>query len=121
MIVAALGAATLGLWQQEYYLLVDGAVLILIFAISGALEGIAMHRTERNIRGLMQLTSDTAGRLQSGQEESVAVQQLKVGDRILVKPGELIPADGILKEGYSTVNQASSNSKFQLKNTAKVS
>ncbi|PZO09990.1 MAG: heavy metal translocating P-type ATPase [Leptolyngbya foveolarum] len=106
MIVAALGAATLGLWQQEYYLLVDGAVLILIFAISGALEGIAMHRTERNIRGLMQLTSDTARRLQSGQEESVAVQRLKVGDRILVKPGELIPADGILKEGYSTVNQA---------------
>lgn len=107
MIVAALGAATLGLWQQEYYLLVDGAVLILIFALSGALEGIAMHRTERNIRGLMQLTSDTARRLQAGQEESVAVQQLKVGDRILVKPGELIPADGILKEGYSTVNQAS--------------
>ncbi len=106
MIVAALGAATLGLWQQEYYLLVDGAVLILIFAISGALEGIAMHRTERNIRGLMQLTSDTARRLQSGQEESVAVQQLRVGDRILVKPGELIPADGILKEGDSAINQA---------------
>ncbi len=106
MIVAALGAATLGLWQQEYYLLVDGAVLILIFAISGALEGIAMHRTERNIRGLMQLTSDTARRLQSGQEESVAVQQLKVGDRILIKPGELVPADGIVKEGDSTVNQA---------------
>ncbi len=106
MIVAALGAATLGLWQQEYYLLVDGAVLILIFAISGALEGIAMHRTERNIRGLMQLTSDTARRLRLGQEESVAVQQLKVGDRILVKPGELIPADGIVEEGDSTINQA---------------
>lgn len=106
MIVAALGAATLGLWQQEYYLLVDGAVLILIFAISGALEGIAMHRTERNIRGLMQLTSDTARRLQSGQEESIAVQQLMVGDRILIKPGELIPADGIVKEGDSAINQA---------------
>ncbi len=106
MIVAALGAATLGLWQQEYYLLVDGAVLILIFAISGALEGIAMHRTERNIRSLMQLTSDQARRLRLGQEESVAVQQLKVGDRILVKPGELIPADGIVEEGDSTINQA---------------
>ena len=106
MIVAALGAATLGLWQQKYYLLVDGAVLILIFAISGALEGIAMHRTERNIRGLMQLTSDTARRLQSGQEESIAVQQLMVGDRILIKPGELIPADGIVKEGDSAINQA---------------
>ncbi|MGC9506265.1 MAG: heavy metal translocating P-type ATPase, partial [Baaleninema sp.] len=45
MIVAALGAAILGFWQQDYYLLVDGAVLILIFAVSGALESIAMHRT----------------------------------------------------------------------------
>lgn len=107
MIIAALGAAILGLWQQQYYLLVDGAVLILIFAISGALEGIAMKRTERNIRSLMQLTSDTARRLQAGQEQSVAVQQLKVGDLILVKPGELIPADGLLQEGESTVNQAS--------------
>ncbi|MEO8893112.1 MAG: heavy metal translocating P-type ATPase, partial [Coleofasciculaceae cyanobacterium] len=50
MIVAALGAAGLGLWRQEYYLIVDGAVLILIFAISGALEGYAMQRTERDIR-----------------------------------------------------------------------
>ena len=107
MIIAALGAAILGLWQQQYYLLVDGAVLILIFAISGALEGIAMKRTERNIRSLMQLTSDTARRLQAGQEQSVAIQQLKVGDLILVKPGELIPADGLLQEGESTVNQAS--------------
>ena len=107
MIVAALGAATLGLWQQEYYLLVDGAVLILIFAISGALEGVAMHRTERNIRELMQLAPDTARVLRpGGQEETVATQQLRVGDRILIKPGELIPADGLIKEGSSTVNQA---------------
>ncbi|MGL4880340.1 MAG: heavy metal translocating P-type ATPase, partial [Waterburya sp.] len=60
MIVAALGAAGLGLWRQEYNLIVDGAVLILIFAISGALEGVAMQRTERSIRGLMRLTADTA-------------------------------------------------------------
>ena len=106
MIVAALGAATLGLWQQEYYLLVDGAVLILIFAISGALEGVAMHRTERNIRGLMQLAPDTARVLRRGQEEMVDTQRLRVGDRILIKPGELIPADGLIKEGTSTVNQA---------------
>ncbi len=106
MIVAAVGAATLGLWQQEYYLLVDGAVLILIFAISGALEGVAMHRTERNIRGLMQLAPDTARVLRQGQEETIATERLWVGDRILIKPGELIPADGLIKEGSSTVNQA---------------
>ena len=106
MIVAAVGAATLGLWQQEYYLLVDGAVLILIFAISGALEGVAMHRTERNIRGLMQLAPDTARVLRQGQEEMMATERLRVGDRILIKPGELIPADGLIQEGNSTLNQA---------------
>ncbi|MGK7876995.1 MAG: heavy metal translocating P-type ATPase [Xenococcaceae cyanobacterium] len=106
MIVAALGAAILGLWQQEYYLLVDGAVLILIFAISGALESIAMHRTERNIRSLMQLTPDTARVLLHGQEQAIVTQKLQVGDRILIKPGELIPTDGIIREGSSTVNQA---------------
>ena len=60
MIVAALGSAGLGLWRREYYLIVDGAVLILIFAISGALEGYAMQRTERDIKSLMSLTPDTA-------------------------------------------------------------
>ncbi len=107
MIVAAIGAATLGLWQQEYYLLVDGAVLILIFAISGALEDIAMHRTERNIRALMQLAPDTARVMREGRSQTIATQDLQVGDRILVKPGELIPADGLVREGASTVNQAS--------------
>lgn len=106
MIVAAVGAAVLGLWQRQYYLLVDGAVLILIFAFSGALETIAMHRTERNIRSLMQLTPDTARRLLQGQEQVVATQALRVGDRILIKPGELIPTDGIIQGGSSTVNQA---------------
>ena len=47
MILAALGAAALGLWRQEYYLIIDGGILILIFAISGALEGYAMQRTEK--------------------------------------------------------------------------
>lgn len=106
MIVAALGAAILGLWQQQYYLLVDGAVLILIFAISGALESIAMHRTERNIRSLMQLAPDRARVMVQGQEQMVATQQLRVGDRILIKPGELVPTDGLIQEGYSAVNQA---------------
>ncbi|MEL7144358.1 MAG: heavy metal translocating P-type ATPase [Cyanobacteria bacterium J06643_4] len=119
MIVAAVGAATLGLWQREYFLLIDGAMLILIFAISSALESIALHRTERNIRSLMQLTPDTSRRLTSvdasvdtsvglqGQTEIVETGILQISDRILVKPGELIPTDGIVCAGNSTVNQAS--------------
>jgi Cd2+/Zn2+-exporting ATPase len=107
MIVAALGAAGLGLWRQEYYLIVDGAVLILIFAISGALEGYAMQRTERDIRSLMELTPDTARVIRHFQEQEIGINQLQVGDEVLVKPGELIPTDAIIQEGSSTLNEAS--------------
>jgi Cd2+/Zn2+-exporting ATPase len=106
MIVAAIGAASLGLWQREYHLIVDGAILILIFAISGALEGYAMQRTERSIRSLMSLTPDTARVLRQGTEEDISISQLNVGDEIIVKPGELIPTDGIIVSGFSTLNQA---------------
>lgn len=107
MIVAALGAATLGIWRREYYMIVDGAVLILIFAISGALEGYAMQRTERSIKGLMSLTADTARSIQNGEEIIIPVSGLKIGDQVLVKPGELVPTDGVVIEGFSTLNQAS--------------
>lgn len=107
MIVAALGAAGLGLWRREYHLIVDGAVLILIFAVSGALEGYAMQRTERSIRSLMSLTADTARVVLYGDEREVAIAKLEIGDRILVKPGEIIPTDAIIIEGFSTLNQAS--------------
>ncbi|HEY9696034.1 MAG TPA: heavy metal translocating P-type ATPase [Trichocoleus sp.] len=107
MIVAALGAAILGLWRREYYMIVDGAVLILIFAISGALEGYAMQRTERSIQGLMGLTTDTARVIRNGQERSIPISELEIGDQVLVKPGELVPTDGLVMEGFSTLNQAS--------------
>lgn len=122
MIVAALGAAALGLWRREYHLIVDGAALILIFAISGALEGYAMQRTERSIKSLMSLTPDTARVISQGQEDGrrgeeelfmnaswyeIPVAQLNIGDIVLVKPGELVPTDGIITSGYSTLNQAS--------------
>ncbi|MEH2287136.1 heavy metal translocating P-type ATPase [Nostoc sp.] len=106
MIVAAIGAASLGLWRGEYHLIIDGAILILIFAISGALEGYAMERTEQSIRRLMSLTPDTARVLLQGKEKEIPISQLKVGDQIVVKPGELIPTDGIILSGYSTLNQA---------------
>jgi Zn2+/Cd2+-exporting ATPase len=106
MIVAAVGAASLGLWRREYYLIIDGAILILIFAISGALEGYAMQRTAKSIRSLMSLTPDTATVLRQSGEELIPISQLQVGDEIVVKPGELIPTDGIIVSGYSTLNQA---------------
>lgn len=65
-----------------------------------------MQRTERSIRGLMSLTSDTARILLNGHEQSVAICELQIGAQVLVKPGELIPVDGLVIEGFSTVNQA---------------
>jgi Cd2+/Zn2+-exporting ATPase len=106
MIVAALGAAGLGLWQRDYFLIIDGAVLILIFAISGALESFAMQRTEKNIRSLMAVTPDTARVIINHQEQEIAIAKLQIGDLVLVKPGELIPVDGIIVAGNSNVNQA---------------
>ncbi|MBW4598456.1 MAG: heavy metal translocating P-type ATPase [Calothrix sp. FI2-JRJ7] len=107
MIVAALGAAALGLWKREYHLIVDGAVLILIFAISGALEGYAIQRTNRAITSLMRLTPDTARVISRGQEKQIAINQLQIGDKLLVKPGELIPTDSVITEGASNLNEAS--------------
>jgi Zn2+/Cd2+-exporting ATPase len=106
MIVAALGAAGLGWWQQDYELIVDGAVLILIFAISGALEGYAMARTERSIRGLMSLTPDLARSIVSGIERETPIDRLQVGDILLVKPGELIPTDAIVMAGTSSIDRS---------------
>ncbi|BAZ38836.1 cobalt-transporting P-type ATPase [Calothrix sp. NIES-4101] len=106
MIVAALGAAILGLWRREYYLIVDGGVLILIFAVSGALEGYAMQRTENAIRSLMSLTPDTARVLVSGEEQEVSINKLLVGSLVIVKPGEMIPCDCIITDGFSSINQS---------------
>jgi len=107
MIVAALGSAGLGFWRREYHLIVDGAMLILIFAISGALEGYAMQRTEKDIRSLMAITPDTARVWLQNQEEMIPIKKLQIGDEVLVKPGELIPTDAIIVEGSSSLNEAS--------------
>ncbi len=106
MIVAALGAAGLGWWQQDYELIIDGGVLILIFAISGALEGYAMARTERNIRSLMSLTPDLARVIVANNEQQLPIDRLQIGDILLVKPGELVPTDAIVMAGSSSINQA---------------
>ncbi|MBV8886780.1 MAG: heavy metal translocating P-type ATPase, partial [Chroococcidiopsidaceae cyanobacterium CP_BM_RX_35] len=58
------------------------------------------------IRGLMSLTSDKARVLLHGQEQFVPINQLQIGDQVIVKPGELTPTDGLITEGYSTLNEA---------------
>jgi heavy metal translocating P-type ATPase len=99
MIVAALGAAAIGQ-------VLDGALLIVIFATSGALEAIATARTADSVRGLLDLAPATATRIVHGGEETVAADRLAPGDVILVRPGERIGADGRVLDGESDVDQA---------------
>ncbi|GLY88352.1 heavy metal translocating P-type ATPase [Actinoallomurus iriomotensis] len=100
MVVAALGAAAIGQ-------VLDGALLIVIFATSGALEAIATARTADSVRGLLDLAPATATRLaDDGTEQAVATEELAVGETILVRPGERIGADGRVLEGASEVDQA---------------
>jgi cation-transporting P-type ATPase J len=101
MIVAALGAAAIG---QVF----DGALLIVIFATSGALEAFATRRTEDAVRGLSELAPEQAALLDDdGTERVVPAADLVVGHRVLVRPGERIPADGRVLDGASEVDQAS--------------
>ncbi|WP_416482548.1 heavy metal translocating P-type ATPase [Streptomyces sp. CL12] len=100
MVVAALGAASIGQ-------VLDGALLIVIFATSGALEAIATARTADSVRGLLDLAPATAARLaDDGTEETVPTGQLSVGDVILVRPGERVGADGRVLAGSGEVDQA---------------
>ncbi|MEX3618655.1 heavy metal translocating P-type ATPase [Paenibacillus glucanolyticus] len=100
MIAAAMGAAAIGYWNE-------GAMLIFIFALSGALESYTMERSRKDISSLMELQPETALRIEKGEMVSVSIGKLEIGDMILVKPGELIPADGKIYRGSSSVNQAS--------------
>ncbi|MFF5158199.1 heavy metal translocating P-type ATPase [Streptomyces sp. NPDC000348] len=100
MVVAALGAASIGQ-------VMDGALLIVIFATSGALEALATARTADSVRGLLDLAPATATRVDAdGSEATVAVEKLSVGDTVLVRPGERIGADGRVLDGTSDVDQA---------------
>ncbi|WP_406528780.1 heavy metal translocating P-type ATPase [Streptomyces sp. I8-5] len=100
MVVAALGAAAIGQ-------VLDGALLIVIFATSGALEAFATARTADSVRGLLDLAPARATRLGAGgSEEAVPTEELRIGDVILVRPGERVGADGRVLDGASEVDQA---------------
>ena len=100
MVLAAIGAAAVGQ-------VLDGGLLIVIFATSGALEAVATHRTAQAVRGLLDLAPERAVRLAAdSSEEIVDAATLTVGDVVLVRPGERIAADGQVVSGASDVDQA---------------
>lgn len=99
MIFAAIGSAVIGYWTE-------GAILIFIFAMSGALETYTMNKSHKEISALMELQPEEALLIQNGIEKKVHVSTLSVGDHILVKPGERVPSDGKIVLGQTTLDEA---------------
>jgi Cd2+/Zn2+-exporting ATPase len=99
MILAAAGSAAIGYWTE-------GALLIFIFAMSGALEQYATDKNRRELTRLMALKPETAWLIRDGRERRVSVKALAVGDRIRVKPGERVPVDGRIVDGVTAVDES---------------
>jgi Cd2+/Zn2+-exporting ATPase len=100
MIIAAVGAAAVG--QPR-----EGAVLMFLFALSNTLETYAMGRTHASIRALLDMAPKEADVYRNGELVRVPVEDLRVGEVVLVRPGGQIPADGVVVKGESAVNEAS--------------
>jgi Zn2+/Cd2+-exporting ATPase len=100
MISAAIGAAIINQW-------LEGAILLFLFSLSGALESYALGKSRKAIHALMELRP-TVGlvRHPDGREEPVPVEQLEVGQTIIVKPGEHIPIDGKIIKGVTNIDQS---------------
>ncbi len=96
---AVTGAALIGQWEE-------GAVVAFLYAVSNWLEGFTMDRARRSLHALMDLAPKEARVRRDGVEAVVSVEDVRVGDLLLVRPGEKIPMDGILRAGASAVNQA---------------
>ncbi|WP_345242809.1 heavy metal translocating P-type ATPase [Pontibacillus salipaludis] len=99
MIFAAIGSASIGYWTE-------GAILIFIFAMSGALETYTMNKSQREISSLMDLQPEEALRVHNGKTELVHVSELTIGDHILVKAGERVPSDGEIIKGNTSLDEA---------------
>lgn len=99
MLVAAAGAAALGAWAE-------GALLLFLFSLGHALEHYAMGRAKRAIEALAELAPKTAMVRREDQIQEIPVESLEIGDIIVVRPNERLPADGFLIKGTSSINQA---------------
>ncbi|WP_449329211.1 heavy metal translocating P-type ATPase [Salibacterium lacus] len=99
MAAAVIGAALMGEWFE-------GAMVVWLFALGNALQNRSMERTRTSIRHLMDLAPDEAVVLSGGQQVRKAVEDVGVGEILVVKPGQKIPLDGEVVTGASSINQA---------------
>lgn len=103
MIFAAIGSALIGYWAE-------GAILIFIFALSGALETYTLNKSHKEISSLMALQPEEAWLIQEdGMEIKVPTSSLTLGSILLVKPGERVPVDGSITFGTSSIDMSAIN------------
>ena len=105
MIAAALAAFTTGDFAE-------GAILIFIFAVSGVLEGFATAQSEKALTDLLKIAPQNAIKLIGNKEVVVPISELQIGDIVLVKVGQQVPADGEIHQGQASFNQASITGEF---------
>jgi Zn2+/Cd2+-exporting ATPase len=99
MMVAVAGAMVLGEWSEA-------ASVVFLFALAQLLESRAMERARGAIHTLMDLAPATALVRRNGGELTIAVDEVRIGDVVIVRPGEKVPLDGRVSAGLSHVNQA---------------
>ncbi|MBN1179670.1 MAG: cadmium-translocating P-type ATPase [Anaerolineae bacterium] len=100
MVIAVVGAAVIGEWAEA-------AIVVALFSLGEALEGYAADQARGALEGLLDLAPSTALRLlPGGATESVPVEQLAVGEHVLVRPGDRVSVDGVVRAGQSAVDQS---------------
>ena len=97
MMISAIGAVILGA-------VAEAAALAFLYSISEALEDKAMDRARSGLRALLELTPKTATVLVDGKPTDVEASQLQVGDLLLVRPGERVATDGVVRDGASSLD-----------------
>jgi Zn2+/Cd2+-exporting ATPase len=99
MTIAIIGAAIIGEWGE-------GAVVVILFAISEVLESYSMEKARASIRSLMEMAPKEALVIRNGKELLLKAEDIEVGDIMIVKPGQMLAMDGVIVEGISSINQA---------------
>lgn len=99
MISGAIGAIVLGLWEEA-------AILVFIYSLGDVLEGYAVDRARGALRSLMELMPQEAVVRRNGEELILPVEEVKLGETVIIRPGEKIPLDGKVVSGFSAVDEA---------------
>ena len=92
-------------WMHEFYF-ESAAMILTLITVGKMLEARSKGRTTDALKGLMKLAPQTATLVIDGQERTLPIAQVKMGDVFVVRPGENIPVDGVVLEGHSAVNES---------------